>query len=227
MTRSAMLEASGILTRLVAALRDASPGQQGRAGSDLRRAAGALIAGAEKAILSGTLGADLLAIFQLATAAGVEFFPMDRIRQKLLTENPAGLPAIAVTQAGVRFALSQMELRLAKMDYVSRDDVDRFLTITNTAFAQAEEAASDQADAVSYRSILALHAAVTRDLTERGRPLPRMVSYSFPRSMPALWLANRIYGDGGEAAQLVAENRPVHPAFMSPTGRALSTHTDH
>jgi prophage DNA circulation protein len=70
--------------------------------------------------------------------------------------------------------------------------------------------------------MLALHAAVTRDLTQRGRPLPRMVSYNTAASLPALALANRIYGDASRTDELIAENRAVHPLFMPAAGRALT-----
>jgi prophage DNA circulation protein len=52
--------------------------------------------------------------------------------------------------------------------------------------------------------------------------LPRMVSYQLPASLPALTVANLLYGDGARFDELIAENGTVHPAFMQRDLVALS-----
>ena len=61
-----------------------------------------------------------------------------------------------------------------------------------------------------------------RDLTERGRPLPRYVTFETGLPLPAVVLAHRLYQDAGRADELAAENDAAHPAFMPTAGRALS-----
>jgi prophage DNA circulation protein len=104
----------------------------------------------------------------------------------------------------------------------SRNAVDRYLDRMNAAFDQAETVAADSLDQASYRSIIALHAAVTFDLTTRARPLPQIVVYDFALSKPALWIAQRLYADATRCGELVDENAPVHPAFVQMPVRALS-----
>ena len=57
----------------------------------------------------------------------------------------------------------------------------------------------------------------------RSLQLPSLVSYSFPRSLPSLVKAWRLYADSARADQLVAENKVIHPAFMPASGIALSS----
>ena len=64
--------------------------------------------------------------------------------------------------------------------------------------------------------------AITRDLKDRARYMPRIIAYDVRTSMPSLALANRLYGDGSRADELRAENDVPHPLFMPPGGRALS-----
>jgi len=64
---------------------------------------------------------------------------------------------------------------------------------------------------------------VSNDLSLRSFSLPVMVTYTFSNPMPALWLAQRLYQDASRAEELIAENRPIHPLFCAPTGKALAS----
>jgi prophage DNA circulation protein len=50
-----------------------------------------------------------------------------------------------------------------------------------------------------------------------------MVQFAFGGSMPTLVMAQRLYADASRADELRDENKVVHPAFMLPTGMALSS----
>jgi prophage DNA circulation protein len=94
--------------------------------------------------------------------------------------------------------------------------------VLDTAFDISLDKAANDFDQVTVRALVSLRAAVMRDLTARARPLPKMVSFAFPRRQPALWIAQRLYGDGDRYAEVIAENAAVHPLFMPAAGRALS-----
>ena len=73
-----------------------------------------------------------------------------------------------------------------------------------------------------YQALIALDAKVVADLTTRAAALPRLVTYSLRPQLTSHALANLLYGDAGRSDELRAENKVRHPAFMPPTGTALS-----
>jgi prophage DNA circulation protein len=200
----------------------------GEHASALRRAAGDLIATKEQRLLDGTLGERLVYVFDQARQAGTTFDGMDRVRLNITNAETAAqtpitsLAGIAVRDAGLRFALAQLARITSATDFVSRSDVDNYLNRMVNAFDPVIERVADTGDAATYQALIALQAATFRDLTERSRPLPQMITYSFPKPYSALQLAQRLYGDGGRSDELAAENKVVHPAFMPLNGRALS-----
>lgn len=60
-------------------------------------------------------------------------------------------------------------------------------------------------------------------LSRRITDLAPVVTVSAPRSMPALWWSNRLYGDAQRAAELVARNRIKHSGFMPIEFEALAS----
>jgi len=108
------------------------------------------------------------------------------------------------------------------MTFRSKSEVDVYRTRITAAFDAAIDVAADRGEHEAMRALISLHAAATADLIARGRPLPRMIDYSFARAFPSLVVAQRIYGDASREPELVAENNPAHPLFMPASGRALS-----
>lgn len=219
--RQAVAALQAVLTALLTA---GGPGND-QAAATLRQLCGALSAGAVSAVQAGTFGTPLRACFEAATAAGATFDGMDRVRAAAQAVTQPDLPVQRVAQTAARFALVESARILAATTWTSRQDIDAALARVNAAFAPAEDFAAGRFDNTVWRAFVALHASVTRDLTARARPLPRMVlSYSLGTRMPLLALANRLYGDAGRADQLLGENREtVHPLFMPAAGRALSS----
>lgn len=223
MTRLELIEAAGLLQRILVLLLDAVPDRGVTAASALRRMTGQLAVDAETKIKGAALGTPLAACFDQARAAGATYQRFDAIRAKFQAEVPTGIPATAILQASIRLLLSQQARILAATTFTSREDIDATLAKVNVGFSDAIDFAADLGEGQMFQALVALHAAVVRDLTDRGRPLPRMVSLSFTRSLPTLSLANRLYGDAKRSDELVDENKIVHPLFAPMSLRALAS----
>jgi prophage DNA circulation protein len=215
-------EAAAIVAAVVRDLTLTITIDAGRPGSMFRQACGDLIAEAEALIEAAQIGAPLANVFDLARQAGASVEQMETVRTHTAAITVRSFPAWSVGNSCIRFALVQMALILAAMTFTSRPQIDRYIDRVNAAFDNAETVASNSKDQSSYQSLVALHAATTYDLTTRARPLPIIVVYNYATPRPALWIANRLYYDAGRTEELIAENVPVHPAFMQMPVRALS-----
>jgi len=214
-------EAAAIVERMLDAL-SSTASARGRAGSNLRTTIGELRAEAVASLQDGSIGVRLGECFESARLAGATLGKMARVREGILAETPANLPAALVMEAGIGLCLVIESRILVRTRFTSRQDVDAIKVLMNDAFNVAEESAADIMDAARYRAVVQLHAAVIFHLTETARPLPRMVRFNFAAPMPTLLLAQRLYYDGGRADELKNENKTVHPAFAQRKGRALS-----
>jgi prophage DNA circulation protein len=63
---------------------------------------------------------------------------------------------------------------------------------------------------------------VVKHLVERGRQLPRVITYNYQQVMPSLRMAQRAYADPLRHVELINENHVVHPAFMPRDGKMLA-----
>jgi prophage DNA circulation protein len=164
----------------------------------------------------------LAACFEIATQGGATFETMDKVRETAEALSPSLPAAIAARNFTVRMSLAQEARILAATEFKSRQDVDRYFDRINASFDRAELLAADNLDNVSYTLLVKIHAAVSNDLANRARPLPRMVTVTLPQSKPSLNIAQRLYGDANRNAELIDENKPIHPLFMQRTIEALS-----
>jgi prophage DNA circulation protein len=194
----------------------------GRDGSLFRLACGDLLAGAEQLIEDAAIATPLAELFDLARQAGATFNTFDVVRAHTAAMVVNYFAAWSVGNTCIRLCLIQCARILSLTEFASRPQVDDYLDRMNPAFDDAESLAGNSKDQASYQSLVALHAAVTYDLTTRERTLPTIVVYNFAKPRPALWLCNRLYGGESRAVELVGENNPVHPAFMQMPVRALS-----
>jgi hypothetical protein len=215
-------EATSILMGMLSDLLASVPSEAGLTSADLRQQVGALMATANTAIRTGALATPLWGCFEAARIAGATLDGMDRVRQDLLLQNPQSNPAMAVVDAGVTFALAEDAKIITTLTFVSRNQIDTMMDRMQAAFEPAIETAADSLDSASYQTVLALYGSVTNYLATTQLPLPRIVTYQMGQAVPALWLANYIYGDGSRYDELIAENFVVHPAFMPRTISALS-----
>ncbi|SER56907.1 hypothetical protein SAMN05216548_12611 [Faunimonas pinastri] len=221
MRNTLLKEAVSVLGSVLDALR-ASITATGEDAADLHYAIGDLSASASARLISGAAADDLSNCFDLATAAGATLDTMRTVRETVQDMSPSGKPGLIVQTFSVRLALVQEAAILFASTLSSRDEVESLQDRFNTAFEAAENTAADAMETETYRTLVELHAAVTRFLSTLSYTLPRIVKVTYPKSFPALTLAQRLYQDAGRASELIAENKPMHPAFMPAALRALS-----
>lgn len=222
MKATARQEATKLAVAVVKDLLKIASLDTGRPGSMARQAGGDLIANAEMLVENATVAAALAEVFNLTRLAGASVDQIETVRKHIVAVRVKYNAAFSVKNCSIRFALVQCAHVLADTAIKSRPEIDRYIDRMNAAFEQAELVAGNSLDQASYRAIIALHAAVTFDLTTRARPLPQMLTYDFARHQPALWIAQRLYCDAERTDELVDENKPVHPAFVQNPIRALS-----
>jgi prophage DNA circulation protein len=76
------------------------------------------------------------------------------------------------------------------------------------------------ADDDLYVQLLDLRTAIVRDINTRVAGLPNLITFTPSTTLPALVLANRLYGDAGREQEIVARNDLRYPAFVT-GGQAL------
>jgi prophage DNA circulation protein len=197
-------------------------GKQGRPGAELRRSVGDLLGRINIYIADGTFADRLLRCFKLATAAGINLDWMDRVVDQLSKETPTALTSTSVVQNSLIFALAQEGRIIRATTFTSRDDVDVTMRRMKSNFDTIRFLIADTMSGPGYEAFITLCAAITRYLTDTARPLPRMLRYDMPATMPALYLSNYIYGVGSRSDELIDENKVVHPCFMPRRLRALN-----
>jgi prophage DNA circulation protein len=195
---------------------------QGTIGIDLRAAVSAVRVNAIFLLAADAIGPPLQNIFQLAQAAGATLPQMVQIHATAAAFSPVTLGATLIRDSLVQYALATEGAIVALMVFTSRDDVEAVRPVINSEFENAEELAADSMDSVMYQAIVALHAAISYFLTQTAQPLPRMLDFAFAAPLPTLVAAYKLYADASRADDLLYQNKVVNPAFMLPTGRALS-----
>lgn len=211
-----------ILTRMCALLMESS-GRAGRVGAEVRRITGDLLDNLAILARDETLPVVLQNLFVAARDTGTTLFWMDRVVNQLLAENPQLDLGKVVRNACLFFALGTEARIIAKMEFTSREDVDALMARMKHSFDEAKEIAADEMDSIAYYSLVELAASLTHHLVKTAQPLPRLVEYMLPKPMPSLALSQRIYSSADRAEELVAANKVVHPAFVRPYVKALSS----
>jgi hypothetical protein len=214
-------EAAPIMQRSLAALLAFMP-SQGRAGSDVRTACGALSVNAELLIQNDQAGPPLANCFDLAFKAGISQPQLAAVRLQVFNETPKTVGGIMITNSIIELCLSTEGRVIAGISFTSREDVDLLKDQMNAVFANVEESTADEMDQMTYRVMVELHAAIIHHLVVTARPLPRVLQYVFAFPMPTLVLAQRLYADGSRGDEIRQENKIVHPAFAPASGIALS-----
>jgi prophage DNA circulation protein len=158
----------------------------------------------------------------LAVTTGIDLSQVERVRQIAEGFSPTTPGAQMIKDSLVQLAFVTQARLIVAMTFVSRTDVDNVRAMINASFAPAEEAMADQMDAMTYRAVLSLHAAITFFLVQTARPLPEMLTYRFSYPRSTLAIAQRLYSDATRADEIKNENMIVHPLFCPMMGRALS-----
>jgi prophage DNA circulation protein len=221
MFREDSLEAQPIVDAALASLLSWAP-TRGRPGADLREQINSVRAQAVTLLQADAIGDDLVACFDLAMTTGINYPQVERVRQIAEGFDPQTPGAQMIKDSLIRLALVTEARLIAAMTFVSRTDVEMIRETVNAAFGPAAEAMADQMDAMTYRAVVALHAAVSFFLVQTARPLPQMLTYRFSYPRSTLAIAQRLYADATRADELKNENKIVHPLFAPMIGRALS-----
>jgi hypothetical protein len=194
----------------------------GRPGSDARTAIGDLMANIRPLLGTNDIGQPLDKCFELIRLAGVTLQNLGQLRQSIEIETPTTPGAIVVKNSMIQLCLATEGMVITEIIFTSRAEAEQLKLDVNAAFRPAEEIAADDMDAMTYRALVALHASVLFYLVETARPLPRLLKFQFAAPLPTLITAQRLYYDASRADELRVENKVIHPAFMLPTGVALS-----
>jgi prophage DNA circulation protein len=215
------IEALPIVNATLDALLSWAP-TSGRSGSDLRTSVGDTKANLPELLQYDLIDIPLMDCFNLAYTSGINLTQMESVRRVT-----AALPAVSVGAIMAKDTLIELAFAIegyiiGDMVFVSREDVDQVSATINNSFDDMEEELADEMDAMGWRAVLKLHAAMTLHLVETARPLPRLIAYHFNLNLPTVVLAQRLYADPSRADELRDENKIVHPAFCPLDGRALS-----
>ena len=116
---------------------------------------------------------------------------------------------------------------LARVTFESSSDAAALRDEIAAELSAAIVVASDSLAYGSASALRALRTAVIRDLDARSARLPARIVYSVPYQVPAIVIAQRLYGDVAREAEIVARNRPLirHPGRI-PYGTPLEVLAD-
>lgn len=214
-------EVLAIVRRIGPVVLSAAVDPRGNRGSALRRAVGMMVADGNMVDLP-TFGFAFNVCTDLARHCGATLTTMDRVRKAAMQESPRGLAAVQTVLSIVRLTLATEARIIAYMTFRSREEVSEIAGAMNAAFSQTIEVAADDLDAETTMALMRLHGAITKHLADRGRQLPRVITYKYPAVMPALRMAQRAYSNPTRYLELIAENSVVHPLFMPRAGKMLA-----
>jgi prophage DNA circulation protein len=215
-------EASQIVQRMCPVILSTAPSIAAPAGPQLRQVVGEMAANASDYILDGTLSHRVVIALTLARMCAATMQTLAAVRKAALTEAPAGLLATATQYTFVSLSLVQEAIATTTMVFASRDDAIAAQAVMMAAFEDAEEAIPDALDQSVYIAMIGLHGSVARQFYEMELMLPRVISYQYQVTWPALKMSQRAYGDATHSDELWQENNVVHPAFMPRQGKMLA-----
>lgn len=231
--------AANTLLASVAALdvvRQSFPVDPAQSGA-LRDTLSALIAQIPDALASGS-AADLAASLIQATRDLADAMPAESAARAMLEIANASLPlpsapltpleTVALTNIAAAYRVARLAALTAWAEAILRTVfVDRpsGVTVRAEVAARFEVELYDTHGAVDSDLVLAiedLRGRVIDYLSQQITNLAPLIEVTTVRSLPALFMAWRLYADPKRAGELVARNRVRHPAFMPKSFLALS-----
>lgn len=102
---------------------------------------------------------------------------------------------------------------VAETDWVSRQDAEA-AGADALALIDHEMATSEPISDQVYADMVTLRAAVSEDLRTRAVALPGITTYTPQRTLPALVVAHRLYGDATRADEITVRNNVAHPGAL-------------
>jgi prophage DNA circulation protein len=177
---------------------------------------------------NGTLPEAVAAIAKLAVGGTipVAVTPTGPIAA-LLTPGGAAL-AQQQAAAAALLQMTQILLIVAACDAAARVDypsAQSALAMRQTLGDVLDEIVLGVEDEDLYASLMNLEAAVWQHLTVTASGLPSVATYTPPRMLPMLAIAQQVYGDARMEGQILVENDVANPARV-PGGVALEVLSD-
>lgn len=111
---------------------------------------------------------------------------------------------VALTQHSVTTARAKA---LSRATFESSTEAAEYRDEIAAELAAAIVAASDAFADGAVAGLRALRTATIRDLDQRGARLPARVTWTVPYPLPAIVIAQRLYGDPDREAEIVTRNR--------------------
>lgn len=157
---------------------------------------------------------DALTALKAVLGFGVDLKPVSTATpsRQAQADNQSALVAM-VRQAAAAEAIRAV----ADSDFASYQDAVAVRDDWADAIDTLIDAAGSDFDDDGYAALTAARAALIADVTARGGSLDRLYSLDLTTSVPALVLANRLYGPAdieARAAEIVARNGVAHPGFV-------------
>jgi hypothetical protein len=215
-------EAAAIATLVLNAILDVTP-TKGRPGADLRTAIGDFEVFALELIQYDRAGPRLDTIFELTRKNGASLPDFAFIRGVAVSQAPMTPGGSLMKNSLINFSLATEARIIADVEFKSRNAAMAMKDQMNDAFNAMEEIAADSMDTFTYRTLIALHAAVTEHLISSQYPLPVMLAFRFAAPGPTLIQAYRLYDDASRADELRENNGVIHPLFARREGVGLSS----
>ena len=121
--------------------------------------------------------------------------------------------SIAATHAIVQqAAVASACLMSAELTYDSLDDA---VTLRDELLGAIDTQMNKPMGEDLYAAFADMRAAVVVDLRTRGMQLPRLVTHMPQTTLPALVVAQQLYGDATREVEIIARNGIVHPGFIA------------
>ena len=172
-----------------------------------------------------TIPADIIALIDALAAACAD--PSDAIRLMLeiiafAAPGYATPMAVPVSTMIVRAAAAALATAVASYQPQSSDDAAEKISFIAPVLDGLATAAADAGDDESYDALSACRVAIVNELRAKGATLPQIRTFAFGQTLPALALAQAIYGDPTRADQLLTQVNPPNPLFMPTSFQALA-----
>lgn len=146
-----------------------------------------------------------------------EVWPVLSASSAISAENDRALDSLVRVAAAAQYAAA-----VALRTYPSRREAAQARADVAEYFSSILEGLRGWEGYAAWVEVSELMGQTVELLSRLVADLAPVLQVSAPRRMPALWWANRLYGDANRAGELVARNRVKHAAFMPVEFEALS-----
>jgi prophage DNA circulation protein len=153
--------------------------------------------------------------------------PADAIRilLSLISSNLTGQSTTAtqiISAMVCRSAAAALTETVASYQPASSNDAEARIAQIAPVLDQLAIAAADAGEDDAFFALRECRGAIVENLRQAAATVPQLREFSFGHAMPALALAQHIYGDVARTDQLVSEVDPENPLFMPTHFKALA-----